>query len=127
MHSSAHADTLAKRANGAVMLVGHTGNHQRLGRFASNENHTIPRGCNLESYAEGGIAFQSQNAAKTDRLDRFAWAVNDRSCETAADFSYTPSLVEVRATAGLMLARVSTTLRQNMSSNLCSTHPWPPH
>lgn len=67
MHSSAHADTLAPRADGAAVLVGHLGNHQRLGRrFArKSRNHTISRIRNLESYADGGAAVHLQNAAKT--------------------------------------------------------------
>jgi len=88
------------------------------------KNHTFSARCNLESYAEGGIAVHLQNAAKTDWLHRWAWPVNDRSCETAAEFSNTPLLVELRTTAGLMLARLSLPHRQKMlPPKLCSTHP----
>ena len=41
MQCSAHVHTLSVRTVRAVMLVGHKGNHQRLGRFASNEKRHI--------------------------------------------------------------------------------------
>ena len=41
MQCSAHVHILSVRTVRAVMLVGHKGDHQRLGRFASNEKRHI--------------------------------------------------------------------------------------
>jgi hypothetical protein len=56
------------------MLVGHTGNHQRLGRrFATKKKPHIFWYRNLQNYAEDGVAVQVQNAAKASTMDRCAW------------------------------------------------------
>jgi hypothetical protein len=70
MHSSAHADTLAKRANGAMMPVSTRVTTSVWVVSQASKNHTFSARRNLQSYAEGGIAVHLQNAAKTDWLDR---------------------------------------------------------